>query len=70
MPTIYFETVKPDKDGKHRRYKVLGFGPGTVDGKPCDNTVTLQGSSKPFTEVFDKERFKKMGYRLVKEEEE
>lgn len=33
-------------------------------------TVTLRGKFGEFVEKFDKERFKKMGYLMEKEEEE
>ena len=65
---LYFEQTKPDKDGNHKRYKVLAFGPdlSTQNG----NTVTLQGSGPhKFIEPFDKARFETMGYKLVKVEE-
>lgn len=60
--TIYFEQVKPDKDGTHKRYKVISFD----DEK---NTVTLQGSAEPFVEKFDRARFETMGYKLIRVEE-
>ena len=61
---LYFEQIKPDKDGNHKRYKVLSFDPE-------NNTVTLQGSGpNKFIEPFDKARFEKMGYKLVKVEED
>ena len=61
---LYFEQTKPDKDGNHKRYKVLSFDTEK-------NTVMLQGSGpNPFVEPFDKTRFEKMGYKLVKVEED
>ena len=64
MIQLYFEQTKPDKDGNHKRYKVLSFDTEK-------NTVTLQGSGpNPFVEPFDKTRFEKMGYKLVKVEED
>ena len=60
---LYFEQTKPDKDGNHKRYKVLSFD---IE----KNTVTLQGSGPhAFVEPFDKARFEAMGYKLVKVEE-
>ena len=59
---VYFEQVKPDKDGNHKRYKVLAFD--TVA-----NTVTLESANGSFAEPLDKERFAKMGYKLVRVEE-
>ena len=71
MTTIYFEQTKPDKDGHHKRYKVVAFGPGIVNGKEVAETVTLQGSGPhTFVEPFDKKRFETMGYKLVRVEEE
>ncbi len=61
---LYFEQTKPDKDGNHKRYKVLSFAAEK-------NTVTLQGDGPhPFVEPFDRQRFEAMGYRLVKVEED
>ena len=68
---LYFEQTKPDKDGNHKRYKVLAFGPGLVNGKEVAETVTLQGSGPhKFIEPFDKARFEAMGYKLVKVDED
>ena len=70
MIQLYFEQTKPDKDGNHKRYKVLAFGPGLVNGKEVAETVTLKGTGpNPFVEPFDKTRFETMGYKLVKVEE-
>ena len=64
VTTLYFEQTKPDKDGNHKRYKVLSFDTEK-------NTVTLQGASPhQFVEPFDKARFETMGYKLVKVEED
>ena len=61
---LYFEQTKPDKDGNCKRYKVLSFD---IE----KNTVTLQGSGPhAFVEPFDKMRFEKMGYKLVKVDNE
>lgn len=60
---IYFEQVKPDKDGTHKRYKVVSFDEEK-------NTVTLQGAAEPFTEKFDRKRFETMGYKMVRVEED
>lgn len=51
MPDIYFENVKTGK-----KYKVLNM----ADGK-----VTLQGETATFTEPYDKDKFIKLGYKLV-----
>lgn len=63
MMQLYFETVKPNAKGEHKRYKVVSF----------DNekgTVMLQGIAEAFEEEFNRARFERMGYRLVKVEEE
>ncbi len=58
MATVaYFEHRKTGK-----RYKLLEF-----DSEA--QTVRLQGPNRPFVEPYDKERFKKMGYRLIRVEE-
>ena len=63
---LYFEQTKPDKDGNCKRYKVLAFGPGLINGKEVAETVTLQGSGPhKFIEPFDKTRLEKLGYKLV-----
>jgi hypothetical protein len=70
MKALYFEQTKPAKDGTFKRYKVLKFGPGVVEGKQLAETVTLKGLAEPFIEAFTRERFEKMGYRLIQVEEE
>jgi hypothetical protein len=70
VTTVYFEQVKPDKDGTHKRYKVIAFGPGIVNGKAVEETVTLQGEAEPFVEPFDRKRFEDMGYKLLRVEED
>ena len=44
-----------------RAYKIIAFDQPT-------QMVTLEGPHGKFTETFDKERFKRMGYKLVKKE--
>jgi hypothetical protein len=56
MSELYFENTKTGK-----RYKVLGLD-------KLKHEVTLQGPHAKFTEPYDKERFEKLGYRLVKED--
>ena len=61
MAKIY---LKNDKTGN--RYEVV-----RMDNAKTPPEVVLKGenSSVEFTEPFDKEKFKRMGYSLVKEEE-
>lgn len=58
MAAHYLENVHTGK-----RYKIVG-----VDKK--NNKITLQGSIGTFEEEYDKEKFKRNGYRMVVEEEE
>lgn len=44
-----------------REYKIIAFDQET-------QMVTLEGAHGKFTEKFDKERFKRMGYRPIKKE--
>ena len=62
MTTLYFEQTKANAAGEHKRYKVISF-----DNEK--STVTLQGLADPFVEPFDRARFEKMGYKLVREED-
>lgn len=55
---LYFRNVKTGK-----RYAVV-----RID--KTANTVTLKGEMAEFTEPYDKERFKRMGYVLEKETED
>ena len=50
---LYFESTKSGK-----RFKVLEWDDET-------GVVKLQGEFDPFTEIFDKKRFKSMNYKLV-----
>jgi len=47
-----------DETGK--KYEVVKFD-------KAEGTITLKGERSTFTEPFDKEKFKAMGYRPVKE---
>jgi hypothetical protein len=63
MSTLYFEQTKPNAKGEHKRYKVISFD----DEK---GTVKLQGlAPEGFEEIMDRERFEKMGYKLIQVEE-
>lgn len=63
MPKMYFEQTKPNKKGEHARYEILGFDEEK-------GTVLLKGKAvNPWSEPFDKEKFKAMGYRLVQVED-
>lgn len=53
---IFFEHTKTGK-----RYEVLGFD-------EANGTVTLKGVADAFNEPFNRERFEKMGYKLVRED--
>ena len=53
MAKIFFENTKTGK-----RYELVGMAADR-------STVTLKGEYSEFTEPYDKERFKKLGYRLV-----
>lgn len=57
MTKVFF---KNEKTGK--KYEVV-----KLDKE--NSQVTLRGEYAEFTEPYDKERFKKLGYVLVKEEE-
>ncbi len=48
------------------RYQIVKIDP--KDAK--DRKVVLQGEHGQFTELFDPERFKRMGYLLVQEQDE
>lgn len=56
MSELWFENTKTKK-----RYKVVGMD-------KTKGEITLQGQYAIFTEPYDKERFEKLGYRLVKAE--
>lgn len=58
MSKVYF---KHEKTGK--MFEVVNLNRE-------DGTITLKGELATFTEPFDKERFKKLGYTLVKEEQQ
>jgi hypothetical protein len=51
--TVYFENGKTKK-----RFKVLKIDKAA-------NTIMLQGEYGTFSEPYNKERFQKMGYKLV-----
>lgn len=53
--TLYFENVRTKK-----RYRVVALDKAKKE-------VTLKGELSEFTEPYDRERFEKLGYRLVKE---
>ena len=53
MKKHYFENTKTGK-----RYELIALSPDR-------STVTLRGEYSQFTEPYDKERFKALGYRLV-----
>ena len=55
-PTVYFENAKTKA-----RYKVLN-----LDQEK--KVITLEGPYGQFTEDYDKARFEKLGYKLVKGE--
>lgn len=52
---LYFENVRTKK-----RWRVLALD-------KVKKEVTLKGELAEFTEPYDRERFEKLGYRLVKE---
>jgi hypothetical protein len=58
MTELYFKNVKTD-----RRYKVM-----RIDKEKGE--ITLKGEYSEFTEPYDKERFKRLGYVLEKVESE
>lgn len=53
MVKHYFENTKTGK-----RYELIALSPDR-------STITLRGEYSQFTEPYDKERFKALGYRLV-----
>lgn len=53
MKKHYFENTKTGK-----RYELIALSPDR-------STVTLKGEYSQFTEPYDKERFKALGYKLV-----
>lgn len=55
MAKLYFRNEKTGK-----RYAIVSMDKDT-------NTVVLRGEHAEFTEKYDKERFKKLGYILEKE---
>lgn len=55
MPKVFFENKATGK-----RFEVLS--------QNTDGTITLKGEFGTFTEPYDKEKFKALGYKLVKEE--
>lgn len=56
MPKIYFQNTHTG-----RKYELLA-----MDKEKGE--VTLKGEHSPFVEKYDKERFQRLGYTLVKEE--
>jgi hypothetical protein len=58
MSTLYFENTKNGK-----RYKVI-----KVDKEKGE--ITLQGQFNEFIEKYDKERFTRLGYKLIQVEDE
>lgn len=58
MPDLYFRNTRTGL-----RYKVVRLDKST-------NEIVLKGEYAEFTETYDKERFKKMGYILEKGEED
>lgn len=56
MPELYFENVKTGT-----RFKVVSWDKET-------NAIILKGPNTEFTETFDKDKFKKMGYKPVQVE--
>ena len=56
MTVVYFENASTGK-----RFKVLRWNRETGE-------ITLKGVHAEFTEKYEKERFAKLGYRIVKEE--
>lgn len=58
MPKLFFEHEKTKK-----RFEIVRFN-------EADKTVTLKGPTSEFTDDYDKELYKKLGYKLVKEEED
>lgn len=57
MPVYYFENTKTKK-----RYQIVRFD------KERDEVI-LKGPMAEFREPYSKERFVKLGYRLIKEDE-
>lgn len=55
MPKVFFENTKTGK-----RYELISIAADR-------STVTLKGEYSQFTEPYDKERFKRLGYKLVTE---
>lgn len=55
---LYFRNLKTGK-----RYQVVNID-------KVKNTITLKGEMAAFTEPYDKDRFKRMGYVLEKETED
>lgn len=58
MAELFFRNVKTG-----RKYKVL-----RIDKEKGE--ITLKGEYSEFTEPYDKDRFKRLGYELVKEQQE
>lgn len=58
MVKVYFK-----HDGTGKKFEVIRM---SADKK----TITLKGEAAEFTEPYDKERFKKMGYTLCKEDDD
>lgn len=56
MTELYFENVRTKK-----RFKVVAMD-------KANGTIKLRGELAEFEEPYDKERFEKLGYRLVKGE--
>lgn len=53
--TLYFRHLKTGK-----RYRIISLDPAT-------RKIVLEGEMATFTETYDRERFKQMGYQLEKE---
>lgn len=58
MSDLYFVS-----EATGNKYKVVKFDKAA-------GTVTLKGKFGEFTENFDKEKFKRMGYELVQDKED
>lgn len=58
MANLYFVN-----EHTNRRFRVINMNKET-------NEVTLEGEYGSFVEKYDKERFKEMGYKLVKVEDD
>lgn len=56
MTELFFRNAKTN-----RKYKVIRINKEKGE-------ITLKGEYSEFTEPYDKERFKRLGYELVKEE--